>query len=120
MLEAMALPDAELSLLLCDDAVIAVLNRDYRDVDGPTDVLAFPLLEGEGVGAPGLLVLGDVVISLPTAQKQAKGAGKDLDREVKMLLAHGILHLLGYDHAEPQEARRMRARTDLLVASASD
>lgn len=119
MLEAMALAHAELSLLLCDDAVIHALNRDYRDVDGPTDVLAFPLLEGEGVAAPGMLILGDVVISLPTAQKQAKGARKDLDAEVKMLLAHGILHLVGLDHIDPAEARRMRARTDMLVASAS-
>lgn len=117
MLRAMGIEDAELSVLLCDDARIQELNRDYRQLDRPTDVLAFSLLEGEGVGAPGLLVLGDVVIALPTAERQAREAGRDLRSEAKMLLAHGLLHLLGFDHAEPDEERRMRARTDLLVSA---
>lgn len=118
MLDAMDMPGAELSVLLCDDARIHELNRTYRDQDRPTDVLAFALMEGEDMpSVPGMLLLGDVVISLPTAARQAPLGTGDLTSEVRMLLAHGLLHLLGFDHAEPEEERRMRARTDLLVCA---
>jgi probable rRNA maturation factor len=117
MLKALSLPDAELSVLLCDDAVIHVLNRDYRKKDQPTDVLAFAMREGEAhVGNASLL--GDVVISVPTARRQAKERGCGLDDEVVMLLAHGLLHLLGFDHQTAAEDRRMRAKTDVLVGVA--
>ncbi len=117
MLEAMGRSEAEWSVLLCGDAFIAELNATWRGVDGPTDVLAFPMLEGEGVAAH-VALLGDVVVSLETARRQADAAGRSLAAEVRMLLAHGLLHLLGYDHAEPGEERRMKAATDMLVAAA--
>ena len=117
MLWAVGRPEAELSVLLCEDDFMAELNATWRGKDGPTDVLAFAMQEGEG-GAlhPGLL--GDVVISLQTARRQAAAYGRPLAQEVRMLLAHGLLHLLGYDHAEPDEERRMKAATDVLLAAA--
>ena len=117
MLAAMRLADRELSILLCDDATIHALNRDYRKKDKPTDVLAFAMMEGDASGhAPG--VLGDVVISLDTAARQAREHARTLEAEVTMLLAHGLLHLLGLDHRDRTEERRMTARTDLLRAAA--
>lgn len=118
MLAALKMPDAELSVLLCDDATIHELNRDYRGKDRPTDVLAFAMREGEhGDLAPELL--GDVVVSLDTARRQAVEHRRAVVDEVTYLLAHGLLHLLGYDHATEAEDRRMRARTDALCAAAA-
>ncbi len=116
MLRALSMPKAELSILLCDDRTIRALNRDYRDIDRPTDVLAFPQSEGEDADAPA--ILGDVVISLPTARRQAIKAKRTIVAEVTMLLAHGLLHLLGYDHRNRSEERIMKARTDALCAAA--
>lgn len=117
MLRALKLPHAELSVVLCDDAFIHDLNRRYRKKDRPTDVLSFAMREGEGSqyskGA-----LGDVIISLPTARKQARAANQTVDAEVCFLLGHGLLHLLGYDHRTLAEDRRMRAKTDILVLAA--
>lgn len=115
MLEALSMKDAELSILLCDDATIHELNRVYREKDRPTDVLAFAMREGEGVSHPGLL--GDVVISLDTARRQALEGDRPIVAEVTFLLAHGLLHLLGFDHRTREEERRMSARTDALVAT---
>ncbi|MEM9862394.1 MAG: rRNA maturation RNase YbeY [Myxococcota bacterium] len=115
MLQAVGRPDAELSVLLCDDARIHELNRDYRGKDQATDVLAFALGEGEHVIDVDLL--GDVVISVPTARRQASEHGQSLAAEVRTLLAHGLLHLLGYDHQTRDEYRRMMARQHVLVAS---
>jgi len=117
MLAALGLEEAELSVLLCDDATIHELNRDFRRKDRPTDVLAFAMREGEG-GGVGLELLGDVVISLETARRQAREGGRAIAREVTVLLAHGLLHLLGFDHRTDAEERRMKARTDVLVAAA--
>ncbi len=117
MLAAMGLARAELSVLLCDDATIHALNRDFRGRDRPTDVLAFAMGEGEG-GGLNPHVLGDVVISVDTARRQARAAGRPLLDEVTMLLAHGVLHLLGFDHRDRLEERRMTARTDVLRAAA--
>lgn len=118
MLQALALPAAELSIVLCDDRAIHVLNRDHRKHDKPTDVLAFALREGKTL--PGAEdVLGDVVISLDTARRQAKQRKHDLWTEVTVLLAHGLLHLVGYDHRTDAEERRMNARADMLVAATS-
>jgi probable rRNA maturation factor len=117
MLQALDMRDAELSVLLCDDAMIHALNREYRGIDRPTDVLAFAMGEGEAMPEVAA-ILGDVVISLPTARRQAEAAGRALLDEVTMLLAHGLLHLLGFDHVTRAEERRMTARTDLLVAAA--
>ena len=113
LLAALRLPDAELSLVLCSDAVIHALNREWRGRDRPTDVLSFAQGEGEG-GAPAGL-LGDVVISVDTARRQAAERGETLARECDRLLIHGLLHLLGYDHERSvSEARRMRARERAL------
>lgn len=120
MLVALDLVDAELSVLLCDDTTIRTLNRDYRDIDRPTDVLAFPQEEGLDPGIASLppRILGDVVISLETARRQAQAEGRTIASEVTMLLGHGLLHLLGYDHRTEVEERSMKARTDALCAAA--
>lgn len=91
MLRALRLPKAELSVLLCDDDTIHELNRDYRKKDKPTDVLSFP-----GDGAEGSL--GDIVISLDTAAKNARSLGRTLPQELDVLALHGFLHVLGHDH----------------------
>lgn len=107
--------EAELSIALVGDAEMHALNRDWRGRDRPTDVLAFALREGEDAGVQPD-VLGDVVISLDTAARQAAARGHALADEVRTLLAHGILHLLGYDHERsPAEARRMFARQRALL-----
>jgi len=97
-------PTAECSVLLVDDAAIATLNARYRRVSAPTDVLAFPMAEGRFRDLSGHL-LGDVVISVETARRQAGPAG--LEAELALLLVHGILHLLGHDHGTPGERRAM-------------
>lgn len=117
MLRALGLSEAELSILLCDGTVMRALNRRHRGGDYATDVLAFEMLAPDAVTSRERL-LGDIVISIPTAARQARKAGKDTLSEVTMLLAHGLLHLLGLDHRDVTEDRRMRARTDVLVAAA--
>ena len=117
MLEAMERETAELSILLCDDATMRALNRDYRGKDRPTDVLAFAIREGQHGELAGEL-LGDVVISLDTARRQASDGDRTIVAEVTFLLAHGLLHLLGYAHRAAAELRRMNALTDGLVAAA--
>jgi len=99
---------SELSLTLTDDAGIAELNESWRGKRGPTDVLSLSLVEGEHAAYRGGL-LGDVVIGLAQAARQARAAHRGLDRELARLAIHGILHLLGHDHQRPDEARRMRA-----------
>jgi len=118
MLKALALPpETELSVLFTGDEHIHALNRDYRHKNKPTDVLAFALREGEG-GDPEQAMLGDVVVSVDTAARQAEEAKKPLLAEVTMLLAHGVLHLLGWDHATAKQDRAMRAETERLVLAA--
>jgi probable rRNA maturation factor len=112
MLARLELPDAELSVLLTDDGEIHRLNREHRQKDKPTDVLAFAM--DESVPDPAG-ILGDVVISLDTADRQARSRRRPLIEEVRFLLAHGLLHLVGYDHAEPGEKREMVAMTRQLV-----
>jgi probable rRNA maturation factor len=107
----------ELSLLLTDDAEIAALNRDYRGKDRPTDVLSFSQHEGvHGALHPELL--GDVVLSVPTALRQARRRRATLLDELTVLLVHGTLHLLGHDHVgvDRKIARRMFAEQRRLVA----
>jgi probable rRNA maturation factor len=105
-------PRYEVSLRLVDDAEIHALNRDYRGKDKPTDVLAFAQQEGPAA-APD--VLGDIVISVPTARRQAK---RGLHAELLHLTAHGLCHLLGYDHRTDAEERAMNARAAGLMAEA--
>lgn len=97
LLERVDFAHGELSLVLCDDAFIHALNRAWRHVDAPTDVLSFAMHEGEDADLHGEL-LGDIVISLDTAARQAAERGHGLRDEVRVLLVHGLLHLLGYDH----------------------
>jgi probable rRNA maturation factor len=121
MLRALDLDRAEVSILLTDDAAIRVLNRAYRGEDRPTDVLAFAMREGDGPGpadASPTEILGDVVISVPTAARQAKRARRTLPAEIAMLLAHGLLHLLGFDHRTSRERRDMQTRTRALRRAA--
>jgi len=117
MLAALQMKDAEVSILITDDAQIQILNRDYRGFDKPTDVLAFSMREGEFASVSGA-VLGDVILSVPTAKRQAKIAKRPLLDEVTMLLAHGILHLLGWDHETKAKDKKMRAETARLEAAA--
>ena len=102
ILEILGIKNSELSVLITGDEEIRELNRTYRGKDRPTDVLSFPM----GDRIDGKFILGDVVISLDTAQRQAKELGHSLEEEVERLLVHGILHLLGYDHELGQEEER--------------
>jgi len=122
MLTTLELGHAELSVLLTNDAEIHALNLAHRAKDKPTDVLSFPLDEGGGADGrvSGTRVLGDVVISLDTAARQARGRKRELIPEVRFLLAHGLLHLLGYDHANSTEKREMDAMTRRLVRAVSE
>jgi rRNA maturation RNase YbeY len=113
LLEALDQADAELSLALVDDATGAELNRRFRGRAGATDVLSFSLREGAHTRHRGAL-LGDVVIALGVAQRQARERGLALEAECRRLLIHGVLHLLGYDHARAAEARVMRAKERAL------
>jgi probable rRNA maturation factor len=118
MLGALRLEHAELSVLLVDDAGMQVLNREHRNKDKPTDVLSFPQPKPRR-SEPGMpRLLGDVVISLPTALRQARSRKRELLPEVRFLLAHGILHLVGHDHGTPAEKRVMDAETRRLVRAA--
>ncbi len=116
----MASPEAELSLLLTDDEEIAVLNRQYLDRNGPTNVIAFPMGEGQFPQvSPGLL--GDVVISVDTADREAATAGISMEERFTQLLIHGILHLFGYDHEQSEkEAKIMKKKTLELLAVVAD
>jgi len=113
-LRALARPTAECSVLLVDDAAMAELNHAYRGVSVPTDVLAFPMAEGRfRETSPNLL--GDVVISAETAARQARPRNAGLRRELALLLIHGILHLVGYDHGTAKERRRMAQKQRVIL-----
>jgi probable rRNA maturation factor len=111
--------DAGVTVVITDDDQIQALNRDYREMDQPTDVLAFAAQEGEAFilpeGEPPYL--GDVIVSYPTALAQATEAGQPVTAELALLVVHGCLHLLGYDHAEPDEQARMWARQGAILDS---
>jgi probable rRNA maturation factor len=119
MLASLGLESAELSVLLTNDAQIKELNERHLGKDRPTDVLAFPLDDLDDSGRVGERLLGDVVISVDTAARQAKSRGRELAAEIRFLLAHGLLHLVGYDHATADEKREMTAMTRRLVKIAS-
>ena len=108
-----------LSVVLTDDAGIAALNREFRGIDAPTDVLSFPQLDPTSPPAPlppgEPLPLGDVVVSLPRAQAQAHEYGHSRERELGFLLVHGLLHLLGHDHETPDEAAAMEGRQEAVL-----
>lgn len=108
---------AELSLVFVDDAEIQVLNREYRGLDKPTDVLSFAAQEGEAFPDSDEmpLVLGDIVISVDTAKRQAEEFGHSADREMAFLAIHGLLHLIGLDHQVPEEEAEMISRQKELL-----
>jgi probable rRNA maturation factor len=99
--------EVDLTLVITDDAQVQELNQKYRGIDAPTDVLSFP--SGEVDLDTGHTYLGDVIISYPQAYNQSELAGHPVESELQLLTIHGVLHLLGYDHAEPQEKSRMWA-----------
>ncbi|WP_323793688.1 rRNA maturation RNase YbeY [Nocardioides sp.] len=112
-------PQAELCIKAVDEATIAELNEQWMEKEGPTDVLAFPMDELR----PGLVneepeegVLGDLVLCPTIAAAQGETAGHGTLAEIELLTTHGILHLLGYDHAEPEEHREMFGLQDTLLA----
>jgi rRNA maturation RNase YbeY len=114
ILDALRRSDAELSVLLVSDRVMRQLNRDWRGRDRSTDVLSFAQHEGDGAAPRELL--GDVVIAVPTAARQAEERGETLAAAAERLLIHGVLHLLGYDHERSDaEARRMQRRERRLA-----
>jgi probable rRNA maturation factor len=118
VLAAQRVPDdMELALLLVDRDTIAALNAEHLGKDGPTDVLAFPIDEPGEAAPGGPAILGDVVLCPSVAYEQADGLGRTPEAELRLLTVHGILHLLGMDHAEPEEERAMFALTDELLTS---
>lgn len=131
MLAHLALQGVELSVALVNDEAIHELNRNYRRKDKPTDVLAFPMIDQNGAtsrrrGRRGPVdpsvwhgLLGDVIVSIDTAARQAAERDRPLLDEITMLLGHGLLHLLGYDHKTDAEEREMTALTRELEAAAA-
>lgn len=99
LVDAGGQPEADISLVLADNAWLNDLNRAYLGVDAPTDVLAFP--GGEVDPESGQFYLGDIVISVERAAEQAEAGGHPLNAELQLLVVHGMLHLCGYDHADP-------------------
>ena|ERR1700752_3427935 len=106
-------PDSELTIVLTDDARLKELNRDYLGIDAPTDVLSFPASETDP--ETGARYIGDILISIPRAKSQATAAGHPLQSEVQLLVVHGVLHLLGHDHANAEEKALMwKAQAEIL------
>jgi len=106
-------PDVNLSVVLTDNRRLRKLNRDYLGVDAPTDVLSFPASESDP--ETGVHYIGDILISIPYAARSAEKAGHPLESEIQLLIVHGVLHLLGHDHAEPKEKTKMwKAQAEIL------
>ena len=108
--------DCEVSVFLTDDVGIQELNKSYRSVDRATDVLAFAMREGVD-GELNQELLGDVVISVPTAERQASSYGHSLEVEMSLLVSHGVLHLFGYEHEGNDEADVMRQKQEEVLRS---
>ena len=116
---------AELSLLITDDATVRGLNSRYRGEDRATDVLSFALEADAAGGAPGGFVmppgegahLGEVIVSYPRAAAQAAERGHPVDEELALLVVHGVLHLLGYDHDQPEREREMRSMEQEVLST---
>ena len=106
--------NCEVSIYITNDKEIQELNKVYRNVDAPTDVLAFAMREGED-GELNREILGDVIISISTAEKQANEFGHSLETEIALLVAHGILHLLGYEHEDDYSQSSEMKQKEMLV-----
>lgn len=117
--EVLAIPaGAEVGVVFADDVYIRELNREYRGIDTATDVLSFALEEGEELtveGGPDEILLGDIVISLETAARQADEFGHSLERELAYLTVHGMLHLVGHDHMDEEEKAAMRRQEEHIL-----
>jgi len=119
-------PDVELSLLVTDDATVRELNSRYREQDRATDVLSFALEADSGRDAAGGFVmppgervhLGEVIVSYPRAAAQAAERGRPVEDELALLVVHGVLHLLGYDHDRPAREREMRSLERRVLSQA--
>jgi probable rRNA maturation factor len=116
-------PPLEVSVILTDEETVHAMNRHYRNVDAPTDVIAFYTEDGGAAGeqfimpGDGIHRLGDVVISFPQALEQAREQGHRVEKELALLVTHGLLHLLGYDHETEGDALRMRGREATLMSA---
>src|SRR5215510_9411191 len=112
-------PEVNLSVVLTDSRRLRTLNWDYLGIDAPTDVLSFPASESDGSESDpetGARYIGDILISIPYAAKGAKKAGNSLEAELQLLIVHGVLHLLGHDHAKPREKAKMwKAQHEILT-----
>lgn len=113
--------NCEISIVITDDEDIREINKDYRNIDKPTNVLSFPM-DDENMVIPGLKILGDIVISEDTAIKEAQDAKITLDQRISQLLIHGILHLLGYDHeiSEEEDEKMTKKSIELLTIIETD
>jgi len=111
--------DSEVTLVITDDSKVQELNKKFRGIDSATDVLSFPSREGQEFVTPeGLLsYLGDVIVSYPTAAAQAEEQGHPVEDELALLIVHGCLHLLGYDHQTDEEQQRMWAIQEQILSS---
>ncbi|MBN2548852.1 MAG: rRNA maturation RNase YbeY [Anaerolineales bacterium] len=107
LLQTHADPEAEITILITGDEKLHELNQQYLGINAPTDVLSFPA--GDPDPETGSIYLGDVVLSYPRALAQASAGGHSLEAELQLLVVHGVLHLLGYDHAEPEQKAAMWA-----------
>ena len=118
-METLGLDDKEVTVVFVDDAKIHDLNRAHREVDAPTDVLSYPTSEPDDLEddlhMPSIPHLGDIIISLETAQKQAAQHGHSVEQEVKTLAAHALTHLLGYDHPTEDAWERFRENQTLIL-----
>lgn len=122
--------EAEISVTLTDNNGIHAINREFRNIDAPTDVLSFPMIEYEAAGEfdfleneddcfnpeTGELLLGDILISLDKVEEQALLYGHSAEREFAFLVAHSMLHLMGYDHINPDEAAVMEVKQEAILA----
>ena len=135
-LEAEGCPyEAEVSVVLTDNREIQALNREYRGIDAPTDVLSFPMLEFDTPSdfsqveahvedcfnpETGELILGDIILSVDKIREQAESYGHSQERELAFLIAHSMLHLCGYDHMEDEERKEMEAKQEKILELGGD
>ncbi len=108
----------EVGITLVDNETIAALNKEYRDVDAPTDVLSFAMMEGEEVvdlNEDGEAIMGDIVISMAKVMEQSREYGHSPQRELAYLVLHGTLHLLGYTHHDAGDTEKMRSREEEIL-----
>ncbi len=108
----------EITLVITDEETVRDLNRTYRGVDASTDVLSFPLQEEEMTIPGAEMYLGDIVIAFPVAERQAAEYGHSVQEELRLLAVHGTLHLLGYDHATPEEEAVMWQKQEAVLGRA--